>query len=323
MTLNSRNVIFLLMCIIQGCTSTTVIKLKGPFFGIKPTDTPQLVVPEIVSSNLVENNGTFSPDGKEFYYTLFFPKQGIISFMKMNTDNSWSKPAIAKFSGVHSDVDPLFSPDGSRIYFTSNRPVTSTASVNRNNIWYVERVNNEWSAPKFIPLTEDGDYYSSVTKSGVIYFNVWRTGDIYKAVKSDSNYVTEKISKIINTDKDDGDPFISPEEDYIIFRGNNRTDTFGAMDLYISFNINNEWTEPENLGEPINSSSSEICPLVTADGKLFIFSSNRMKNDFKPEPFTLLEPYREKFKSFDNGTFNIYSISADFIELRRKKHQIK
>ncbi|HEY5825783.1 MAG TPA: hypothetical protein VIT44_15520, partial [Cyclobacteriaceae bacterium] len=203
------------------------------------------------------------------------------------------------------------------------RPVTSTASFNRNNIWYVERVNNEWSAPKFIPLTEDGDYYSSVTKSGVIYFNVWKTGDIYKAVKSDSNYVTERISKIINTDRDDGDPFISPEEDYIIFRGNNRTDTFGAMDLYISFNINNEWTEPENLGEPINSSASEICPLVTADGKLFIFSSNRLKNDFKPEPSALLEPYREKFKSFDNGTYNIYSISADFIELRRKKHQIK
>jgi Tol biopolymer transport system component len=137
----------------------------------------------------------------------------------------------------------------------------------------------------------------------------------------DSTYAIEKLTEIINNDRAaDGDPFISPDEDYIIFRGNNREDSFGGSDLYISFKINGQWTDPENLGEPINSSFSEICPLVTPDGKLFIFSSNRLKDEFKPEPLADLDPYRKKFNSFDNGTYNIYAISANFIESRRKKH---
>src|SRR6187431_864134 len=138
MTLNLKIIVFVLICIIQGCASTATVKLNGPFFGIQPIDTLQLVAPDIISSNLVEYNGTFSPDGKEFYYTLLFPKQGIVSFLKMNSDNSWSKPAIAEFSGEHSDVDPIFSPDGSRIFFTSNRPAGNSATSNRNNIWYTE-----------------------------------------------------------------------------------------------------------------------------------------------------------------------------------------
>lgn len=323
MTNNSRYSIFLCIYLIQGCIAKSPkydITLKGSFFNIKPTDTIQLVAPNIVSSNLVEYNGTFSPGGTEFYYTLNFPNRAVICFMKINLDSTWSHPAIASFSGKYSDVDPILSPDGLRLFFTSNRPLNDSSSNSRNNIWYVEQTNSGWSSPKFIPLTADGDYYSSVTKNGIIYFNVWKTGDIYRAVKTDSTYAIEKITEIINSDRADGDPFISPDEDYIIFRGNNREDSFGGSDLYISFKINGQWTNPENLGEPINSSSSEICPLVTPDGKLFVFSSNRLKEEFKPIPLTELAPYRKKFNSFDNGTYNIYAISASFIESRRKKH---
>lgn len=92
-------------------------------------------------------------------------------------------------------------------------------------------------------------------------------------------------------------------------------------DLYISFNIDSQWTKPENLGDAINSEADEICPLVTAVGKLFIFSSNRYVEQFKPSDLELLEPYKHRFRTLDNGAYNIYSISADFIEELRRKHQ--
>lgn len=242
---------FATACFIQGCASATgehEDTVRGVFFSIKPTDTLQVVAPNIVSSNLVEYNGTFSTDGTEFYYTVNFPGQAVISFMQMNSDSTWTKPAIASFSGEYSDVDPIFSPDGSRLYFTSNRPLIDSVKNSPHGIWYVERAGTGWSSPTFVALTGEGDYYSSVTKNGTIYFNVWKTGDIYRAVKTDSVYVAEKISEIINTDKADGDAFISADEDYIIFRGNNREDSFGGSDLYISFKINDEMDSSRKPG---------------------------------------------------------------------------
>jgi Tol biopolymer transport system component len=315
--------IILGICLIQGCVSTTekeTSNLQKPFFGIVPTDTLQLVAPGVVSSNLAEYNGTFSPDGTEFYYTVTFPGRSVISFMKLNPDDRWSDPIIAGFSGEYSDVDPIFSPDGTRLFFTSFRPTDDSGKNGRTNIWYVDRVGNDWSSPNYISLSENGDYYSSCTTSGVIYFNTWKTGDIYKAVKTDSGYSTEKITDIINTDKAEGDPFISPDESYLIFRGYNQEGSFGGGDLYISFNINNQWTKAENLGEAINSPEDEICPLVTADGKLFIFSSNRYIKEFKPASLESLKAYKHRFNSPDNGAYNIFSISADFIEEMRKKY---
>lgn len=324
MTINSKVFALILIFLIQACSPSTEKKtdhLEQPFFGIVPTDTSKLIAPNIVSSNLPEYNGTFSPDGTEFYYTVTFPGRSIISFMKMNDDNTWNHPVIAGFSGQYSDVDPILSPDGTRLFFTSYRPTGDANKETKPNIWYVERAGDNWSTPQLIALTGNGDYYSSVTNSGVIYFNVWKTGDIFKAVKTDSTYSVEKLPGIINSGNAEGDPFISPNEDYLIFRGYNREVSFGSGDLYISFNVNNQWTKPENLGDAINSSEDDTCPLVTADGKLFIFSSNRFIEEFNPNPLDTLEPYRQRFKSLDNGAFNIYSISAGFIEKLRRKQQ--
>lgn len=322
-----KRIILLLLALVgfvQGCAPKTKKEtgvLMKPFFGIDPADTLQLVGPNIVSSNLSEYNGTFSPDGTEFYYTVTFPGRSVISMLKLGPDNTWSEPAIAAFSGNYSDVDPILSPDGTRLFFTSYRPVDDSSKNVRTNIWFVERDGENWGSPQVIPLTKNGDYYSSSTNNGTIYFNVWKTGDIFKAVKTDSTWSIEKLAGTINSDKAEGDPFISPDEDYLIFRGYDREGSFGAGDLYISFNIDSQWTIPENLGATINSDADEICPLVTSNGKLFIFSSNRFVGEFDPNPLELIEPYKHRFKSLDNGAYNIYAISADFVEERRKKHQ--
>jgi WD40-like Beta Propeller Repeat len=308
---------------VNACSSVIekeTTKLQKSFFGIVPTDSIQLVAPGIISSSLPEYNGTFSPDGTEFYFTVTFPGRSIISFMKLNAEDKWTEPTIAPFSGEYSDVDPILSPDGNRLYFTSYRPINDSIKTRRTNIWYVDRVGEGWSAPTYISLSEDGDYYSSSTKSGAIYFNIWKTGDIYKAVKTDSGYAAEKISNVINTDKAQGDPFIAPDESYLIFRAYDQEGSFGSGDLYISFNISGQWTKPENLGPTINSSEDDICPLVTADGKLFIFSSNRFIEEFDPAPLESVEGYRDRFKTHDNGAYNIYSVSADFIEEMRKRN---
>ncbi|MEM6262891.1 MAG: hypothetical protein AAGI38_10315 [Bacteroidota bacterium] len=290
--------------------------LTNPFFGVAPADTPQLLAPGILSASTTEYNGTFNPPGTEFYYTTEVGGKGYITFTKMGPNNQWTSPEIAPFSGTYSEYDPLFSPDGNRLYFTSRRPLPESEETGNAYIWYLDRQETGWSAPQPLFLTTKGDYHSSVTRTGTIYFNIWQTGDIYKATPSDTGYVVEALPDAINGRRDVGDPFISPDEDYLIFRGYFR-EGYGMGDLYISFNIEGEWTAPENLGPQINSSRHEMCPSVTPDGKLFVFSSNRL-TDLPNNPS--LEELNEKFTSHDNGLRNLYYQSAGFIQELKQKY---
>ena len=311
--------------LVSSCANesrTNIVGPKGPFLGLEPKNDPQLLLPHFIASPLVEFNGTFNPEGTEFYYTSVVEEnfsKGLITFTKMKEDSTWTSPAIASFSGESDDYDPLFSPDGSRLYFSSRRHVNDSLIPNKSNIWYVERNEDGWGEPKVIVLTAQNDYYSSLTKEGVIYFNVWATGNLFKAVPSGDSFKVTELDSTVNKSYDQGDPFVSPEEDYIIFRGYDE-DSYGRGDLYISFNINDEWTSPENLGEPINSSAHEMCPYVSSDGKLFIFASARLEKSYKTEPLTPISEIQRKFKSADNGELNLYYMKTDFIQNLKEKH---
>lgn len=297
-------------------TSTTY---SDPFFGVTPTTTPQLLAPELLASPAEEYNGTFSADGTEFYYTTDIPENAFITFTRLQADNTWSAPQIASFSGYYSDFDPLFSPDGSKLFFSSSRPLPDNQN---SKIWYVAKEGENWGEPQSVTLTgtTNNEFHSSITKGGDIFFNIWSTGNIFKASPVDTGYVVEELPASFNSNYRQGDPFISPDEDYLIFRGY-REDSYGRGDLYISFKIDNTWTEPENLGEPINSTANEMCPMISPDGRLFIFASSRIVERVLPDPLDPITTVQDKFTSYNNGMMNIYYQSADFIAERRKKHE--
>jgi Tol biopolymer transport system component len=316
--------LLILVAVFVGCKAenekkTDSVNGLGAFMGMLETSTPRLLNPDLIASPLDEYNGTFSPDGDEFYFTTYSPGLGIISYTEMDDLGNWSQPRVADFSGEYSEYDPLFSPDGKRLYFSSERPVSSGAEEGKTNIWYIERTDSSWSAPNLVWLDSRSTYYSSMTSNGLIYFNIWDTGDMYKAIPNQNGHDIILLDSLLNTSKGEGDPFISPDESYLIYRGYNNS--LGRGDLYISFNIDGKWTEPENLGAPINSEAHEMCPYVTTDGDFFIFASARINDEFESSSGAKLTEVREKFNSYDNGQLNIFYMSADFIDEMRKKHQ--
>lgn len=310
-------VLIIFSVLLSACEVRKQLLPRGAFLGLTPTDKPQLL-PRFINSGMIEFNGTFNAEGTEFYYTTDIPRHGMIVHTQMLPDSSWSAPALAAFSGTYSDYDPLFSPDGNRLYFSSGRPAPGK-SEGSSGIWFVERMHNGWTDPVYIPLGALSAFYSSVTSKGKVYFNAGSPGKLYSARKTAEQYQVEPLVQMLDSLQSELDPFIAPDESYLIFRGYGDR-SYGRADLFISFHLNGQWTPAENLGSEINSTAQEVCPYVTTDGRFFIFSSDRLAEPYPLQPGTPIAEFQDKFGTSDNAQQNIYYMSADFIEDFRKRH---
>jgi outer membrane protein OmpA-like peptidoglycan-associated protein len=84
----------------------------------------------------------------------------------------------------------------------------------------------------------------------------------------------------------------------------------GGMDLYKSIKKGDEWGEPINLGQSINTAGNEIFPFIHADGTLYFASDDHStmggldifyivpENDDYPNPINLGEPFNSKDDDF-------------------------
>ena len=267
-------------------------RLIGPYLGQKPPGmTPEIFAPGIVSTEHHEHSApTFSPDGNEIYWSVFYNKKPpqVILYMK-NLNGEWSKPTVAEFSGKFSDGSPFISPDGKRLFFDSNRPVNKNDTIkNDPDIWMVEKSGSRWGKPvnlgrKVNSLSFDGS--PSVSMNGNLFFLSERNDsfgkhDIYYSKFDSGDYIYPvNLGIKINTEDYEDYPFIAKDESYILFCGSNRKDGFGLGDLYISFkNSNGDWENPINLGNKINSKFDDRFPAVSPNNKYLFFVSDRSGN---------------------------------------------
>jgi hypothetical protein len=93
--------------------------LKGPYLGQKPPENvPERFSPGIICTDLDEYGCTFSPDGKQFYFTRTYikPKRHKI-LVTVWEQVGWSRPREFQFKWDLSQGEPQFSPDGKNIFF--------------------------------------------------------------------------------------------------------------------------------------------------------------------------------------------------------------
>lgn len=263
-------------------------ELSGSYFGLKaPRDSSVVFIDGIISTlDKPEMCAGFSPDAREFYYNALLNDNWTI-FVTKEIDGKWTKPEPINFTAGFTDRDFTMSPDGKQIYFGSNRPRIKGKNKSESLDIFVSNrlINGEWDEPSNLGSVVNSDLtenYPSVAENGNLYFfSCGRDGfsgcDIFISKIVDNNYLPPvNLGPSINSNKNDWDAFIAPDESYIIFSSQNRDDTIGGQDLYISFeDENNEWTQAINMGPKVNSASGEICPSVTPDGKYLFFTSRR------------------------------------------------
>jgi TolB protein len=84
----------------------------------------QLWAPDIVSTAQSEVRITFSPDGQRMLWGAIGWTGGTGGWDIYGSERSngrWTEPRVVSFNSTANDFDPSFAPDGSGVYFFSNR----------------------------------------------------------------------------------------------------------------------------------------------------------------------------------------------------------
>ncbi|MCX7650141.1 MAG: OmpA family protein [Flavobacteriales bacterium] len=84
----------------------------------------------------------------------------------------------------------------------------------------------------------------------------------------------QAVGPPLNTACNEGAQALSPDGRYMFFTACNRKDGLGRCDIYWSRRTGERWTEPKNLGAPVNTAHWESQPSFSSDGKTLYFISN-------------------------------------------------
>jgi len=257
-------------------TASKPVVLSGEYFGQKLRGkAPEPFVPPLPGIQKgLHGIYTFSPDGKEaFWKTSWDPNTAIIESKRIN--GQWTAPIIASFSAeIQGDDAPFISPDGKKLYFLSQRPVTTREIPYPyvEKIWVMDKTPDGWSAPEKLPeiinSVEGMHWQLSTDNQNNLYFGAG--GFIYRAEYNNGTFnKPEKLDSTINRKPGNFSPFIAPDGSYLIF---SRQVPYYTYQLFISYKKRDgTWTEPTNLSNYLKYEYS-LNPRVTVDGKYFFFT---------------------------------------------------
>lgn len=183
-------------------------------------------------------NGTFSPDGKLFFYTQCKNDE------KMNVI---CRICVSKYSdGIWENPVPL--PES----------INDPKSTNTHPAVVVDYAGNMFL------------YFSSNRQPSEGGMDIW-----VSRFDKDLNFgAPYNAGKTINTPQDEITPFFDPEKKILYFSSNGHVN-LGGFDIFKTRQIAMEWQQPENMGKPYNSSCDDIYFAIHKSQRVGFLVSNR------------------------------------------------
>lgn len=204
-------------------------------------------------------------------------------YQSFSFGNKWTK---AKNIGppVNTDIHDAtnnLSPSGEKLFINID-------DQGQGDIYECDLVNLQWSKPTRMKDPINTKYHeSSATISkglDTIYFiserpNGYGKKDIYMAVKdAKSNKWGSllNVGPVINTEYDEEGVFLMPDGKTMYFSSQGHT-SMGGFDIFKTTKVNGQWSKPENIGYPINTSDDDVFFVISANGLHGYYAS--YKND--------------------------------------------
>jgi len=299
-------------------------ELAGPYLGQRPAGTmPVLFAPGIVSTDLHDDaSPAFTPDGKEVFFRCIGNGQMIILHMSMESGR-WSEPEVAPFSGEYRDLGVFLSQDGRRLFFSSDRPVSSLDTTGDLDLFVVDRTDDGWSEPSFLfPRKErSGDMLGcSIDSAGAIYgYARYPEGcggyDIYRFRPDDGVYSrAELLPRIINTQGDETCPCVARDGSFLIYSKDRGPAGDSAPGLHVSFqDSDHSWTQPINLTKHLGMTLPAKFAGLSPDSRYLFFvvpesreANRRLGRKWQIDALRGAEP--------GHGGGNVYWVDASVLE---------
>jgi len=178
-----------------------------------------------------------------------------------------------------SELNAVFSPDGSEFYFCVGY-VSGTVSI-----FQVKLENEIWSKPRLLPFASRfGDIDVTLSPDGnIILFSSRRPLPGSDKPKDDNDFWMVKrfkdtwgnpiyLGEDINSSSHDYYPMMT-NDGTIYFSSQREGD--GTNNIYRSKLINGRYSKAEKLGDAINTKHREFDPYISPDESIIIFTSNR------------------------------------------------
>ncbi|MCQ2975708.1 MAG: OmpA family protein [Bacteroidales bacterium] len=263
---------------------------------------------EISPKNLGENINTIyndyfpsiSANGNTLAYTIELPQTAYnpllpktqediyISYRKDNKSNWQQAKSIgAIINTSNNEGAPFLTADGQKLLFTSC--TCDDGMIKCCDIYYSQLYNSEWGFPKKLASPINTQYWESQpclsADNKTLYFVSNRPGgygkkDIWYSTLNENGYWNQPINcgPNINSPGDDCAPFIHADNQTLYFSTDYRVG-MGGQDIFVSHKNGDEWSEPQNLGYPINTKYDEMRLAISVLGNSAILATNRIEGN--------------------------------------------
>ncbi|MBK8682284.1 MAG: OmpA family protein [Bacteroidetes bacterium] len=185
-----------------------------------------------------------------------------------------------------SEVCPLISPDGNRLYYTRKDHPDNTGYAMNDDIWYSELIDDNWTDPQNIgdPINnETNNYVVGISSDGhmLTLANTYIPGGDSKIGVSqtwshgnDWRYPVNLATPGLLSYNPYVEYYMDESRSYLLV-ALEKAEGNGLKDIYVSFTENQiNWTVPINLGSVINTAGNEMSPFLSPDGTMLFYASN-------------------------------------------------
>ena len=228
---------------------------------------------------------------------LFFTRQNLVRrrslmgkeyqedfYFSYRVDGKWTEARNAgpPLNTSYNEGAQTLEAAGNYMYFTACNREDGKGGC---DIYYSARVGNGWKRGINISgpvntsywesqpsLSSDGSrlFFVSNRPGGIGGMDIW----VSELIKDGRWSEPANLGNIVNTPGDEMSPFIHFDGKTLYFSSNGRP-CMGGFDIFMTrFNSEDStWSEPENLGFPINTQTDEIGLIINSSGEVAYFSS--------------------------------------------------
>ncbi|MEO6883512.1 MAG: OmpA family protein [Bacteroidia bacterium] len=173
------------------------------------------------------------------------------------------------------------------------------------NIYTSRLLGTEWTTPQKLNENINTKYWepsASISADGnLLFFTSNRPGgyggrDIYMSKKLPNGEWGKAINlgPKINTQYDEDAPYIHPDGKTLYFSSTGHN-TMGGFDIFYStLSDSGTWSDPVNMGYPVNSTGDDIFYVPTADGKRAYYSSFKKEGYGEKDIYMLTYPDKKE-----------------------------